>query len=59
MIKISVFFTLIVLNAVHVTAQSLPGHVYNWSDLKIESQDKFDRRPILEGSTTDLEYFDQ
>ncbi len=58
MIKRSVFFTLILLGVVEVSAQSLEGHVYNWSDLKVESQDKFDRRPILEGSTTDLEYFE-
>ncbi len=37
---------------------SLTSNVYRWHDLKVEKSEARERRQILEGSTTDLEYFE-
>jgi (S)-ureidoglycine aminohydrolase len=37
---------------------SLPPHVYNWSDLKINKEQNRTIRPVLEGSTTALSHFE-
>jgi (S)-ureidoglycine aminohydrolase len=49
---------LLLLCALECAAQQLPSHVYNWTDLKTEEKPTGIVRPVLEGATADLEYFE-
>lgn len=47
------------LSAGSLIAQTkIASQVYNWNDLKIEKTETNERRQVLEGSTTDLEYLE-
>ena len=51
--------TLVAIMAVSTIthAAPIPSQVYRWDDLAVEQKETGQRRPILEGSTTHLDWF--
>ncbi len=52
------FVVLLFPFALIAQTDSLQSNVYRWNDLKIEKSEARERRQILKGSTTDLEYLE-
>jgi (S)-ureidoglycine aminohydrolase len=48
-------FSVILSSSLSAQIDSVVSGVYKWNDLKVEKRDNFEKRQILEGSTTDNE----
>jgi (S)-ureidoglycine aminohydrolase len=56
--KSLILFCTVFCNSASAQIDSLESNVYRWHDLHVEKSDARERRQILEGSTTDLEYLE-
>lgn len=48
-------FSVFLISSLSAQTDSVASGVYKWNDLKVEKRDNFEKRQILEGSTTDNE----